>query len=145
LNLGRTPPPAGSEPGLLEALARLAGRVTETLQMRLELASLELVDARNRLVLTLVASLAAVLLLGGALLALTAWLAVALWPTLGAAVLGWIALVYALSGAGVIWRLRAQLRGDPPLLADTLAELRRDAAFVRGQATVAAASPGRER
>ena len=120
------------EPGLLDALTRLAGQIFGMAQSRLELASLELSEARSRLMLIMVASFAAVLLLWGAVAALSAWVAVALWPTLGHAVLGWIALAYGLVGGAVVWWLRAKLRNDPPLLADTLAELRSDAAFMRG-------------
>lgn len=120
------------EPGLLDALARLAGHLFGMAQSRLELASLELGEARARLMLMLVASFAAVLLFGGAVAVLSAWVAVALWPTVGHTVLGWIAFVYALAGGALVWWLRARLRNDPPLLADTLAELRQDAAFMRG-------------
>jgi uncharacterized membrane protein YqjE len=122
------------EPGLLEALSRLAGHLFGMVQSRLELASLELSEARTRLMVMVIASFAAVLLLGGAVAALSAWIAVALWPTLGHVVLGWIALAYALAGGAVVWWLRARLRHDPPLLADTLAELRNDAAAMRGNA-----------
>jgi uncharacterized membrane protein YqjE len=121
------------EPGLLDALTRLAGHLFGMAQSRLELASLELGEARARLMLMLVASFAAVLLFGGAVAALSAWVAVALWPTLGHTVLGWIALAYGLAGGAVVWWLRARLRNDPPMLADTLAELRSDAAFMRGE------------
>jgi uncharacterized membrane protein YqjE len=84
-------------------------------------------------VFTLVASIAALGLFGGAIVALSAWVAFALWPTLGHAVLGWIALAYALAGAGLMWWLRARLRAYPPLMADTLAELHNDAVFMRGR------------
>jgi uncharacterized membrane protein YqjE len=120
------------EPGLLDALSRLGGSLFGMLQNRLELASLELGEAGERLVFTIVASFAALLLFGGAVIALTAWVAVALWATLGQAVLVWIALVYGLAGAGSLWWLKAKLRRDPPMLADTLAELRADADFMRG-------------
>lgn len=120
------------EPGLLDAIARAGSGLFGMLQNRLELASIEIGDARERLVYTLVASFAAVLLLGGAVVALSVWIAVALWPTLGQAVLGGIALVYGVAGAGLLWWLRARRRDDPPLLADTLAELRTDAAMMRG-------------
>ena len=120
------------EPSLLDAFSRLAGHLFGMAQSRLELASLELSEARARLMLIMVASFAAVLLFGGAVAALSAWVAVALWSTLGHAVLGWIALAYGLAGGAVVWWLRAKLRNDPPLLADTLAELRSDAAFMRG-------------
>jgi uncharacterized membrane protein YqjE len=121
------------EPGLLDALSRLAGHLFGMAQSRLELASLELSEARSRLMVMLVASFAAALLFGGLIAALSVWVAVALWPTLGHAVLGWIALAYGLAGSGVVVWLRARLRNDPPLLADTLAELRSDAAFMRAE------------
>jgi uncharacterized membrane protein YqjE len=120
------------EPGLLEAVARVGSSLFGMLQNRLELASLEIGEARERLVFTIVVSFAAVLLLGGAVVALTAWIAAVLWSTLGPAVLGGIALVYGAAGAGLLWWLRGKLRNDPPLLADTLAELRTDAAMMRG-------------
>jgi uncharacterized membrane protein YqjE len=122
-----------TDPGLLEAVARVGSSLFGMLQNRLELASIEIGEARERLVFTIVASFAALLLLGGALVALTAWIAAALWPSLGPAVLGWIALVYGAAGGGLLWWLRGKLRTDPPLLADTLAELRTDAAMMRGE------------
>jgi uncharacterized membrane protein YqjE len=124
-----------NEPGLLDALARFGGSVFGMLQNRLELASVELGEAGSRLVLTIIASFAALLLFGGAVAALSAWVAVALWSTLGHAVLGWIALAYFSAGAGLLWWLRARLHNSPPLLADTLAELRVDAALLRGENT----------
>jgi uncharacterized membrane protein YqjE len=123
------------DPGLLEAVARVGSSLFDMLQNRLELASIEIGEARERLVFTIVASFAALLLLGGAVLALTAWVAAAAWPSLGPAVLGWIALAYGAAGVGLLWWLRAKLRSDPPLLADTLAELRTDAATMRGEST----------
>lgn len=121
------------EPGLLDALTRFGGSVLGVLQSRLELASVELGQAGSRLVLTIIASFAALLLLGGAVAALSAWVAVALWSTLGHAVLGWLALVYFVAGAGLLLWLRGRLRNSPALLADTLAELRVDAALLQGE------------
>jgi uncharacterized membrane protein YqjE len=121
------------DPGLLDAVLRVGGSVFGLLQNRLELASIEVAEAREQLVFTIIASFAAVLLLGGAVVALSAWIAVALWPTLGQAVLVWIALAYGVAGGGLLMWLRAKLRSDPPLLAETLAELRTDAAMMRGE------------
>ena len=123
---------ADDEPGLIEALKRLGSNLFGTVRYRLELASIEAGEAGGRLVFTLVASIAALGLLGGAVFALSAWLAFALWPVLGHAVLGWIALAYALAGGGLLWWLRARMRSYPPLMAETLAELHNDAAFMRG-------------
>lgn len=122
-----------TDPGLLDAVSRVGSGLFGMLQNRLELASIELGEARERLVFTIVASCAAVLLLGGAVATLTAWIAALAWSNLGPAVLGWIALVYGAAGIGVLLWLRTKLRSDPPLLADTLAELRTDAAVVRGE------------
>jgi uncharacterized membrane protein YqjE len=120
------------DPGLLDAVSRVGSSLFGMLQNRLELATIELGEARERLVLALVASIAGVLLLLGAVIALTAWAAVALWPALGHAVLGWIALAYGGTGLGLLWWLRARLRSAPPLLGDTLAELQKDALMMRG-------------
>jgi uncharacterized membrane protein YqjE len=122
------------EPGLIEALTRLCGSLFDMLHNRLELASLELGEAGGRLVITIASTFAAVLLFGGAIAALSAWVAVALWSSLGPAVLGWLAFAYALAGAAVLWWLRTRLSSGPTLLEDTLAELRSDAAFMRGDA-----------
>lgn len=121
------------DPHLIDALRRVGASLFATLQHRLELASLEIGEAGGKLVFTLVASIAALGLFGGAVVALSAWLAFALWPTLGHAVLGWIALAYAAAGVALLWWLLARLRAYPPLMADTLAELHNDAAFMRGR------------
>lgn len=120
------------DPGLLDALTRLGGNLVGALRHRLELACIELGEAGARLVATVIVSVGAVLLLGGAVGMLTAWVAAALWSTLGAAVLAWLALAYALAGAGLLWWLQHRLRTAPPLLADTLAELQRDASALHG-------------
>lgn len=127
-----TSPAAGHAPGPLEVLRRLGERVLGTLQHRVELAGIELDEARDRLIVAVVAGLAATLLFGGAVAALSAWLAVALWASLGPAVLGLLALAYAFAGFAVIAWLRRRSRAEPPLFADTLAVLRADAASVRG-------------
>ena len=124
-----------AEPGLLEAVARVGSSVLGLLNNRLELASIELAEARDRLVFAIIASFAAVLLFGGAVVALTAWVAVALWATLGAVVLVWIAAFYALAGGAVLWWMRLRLHAATPLLGDTLSELRTDAATLRGETT----------
>jgi uncharacterized membrane protein YqjE len=123
---------ADDDPRLIDALRRVGASLFATLQHRLELASLEVGEAGGRLVFTMVVSIAALLLLGGAVVALSAWLAFALWPALGHAVLGWIALGYALAGGALLWWLRARISSYPPMMADTLAELHNDAVFMRG-------------
>jgi len=120
------------DPGLIDSVRALGSTLFATLRHRLELASLEAGEAGGRFVFTLVASIAVLGLFGGAVVSLSVWLAFALWPSLGHGVLGCIALAYALAGIGLMTWLRARVRRYPPLMADTLAELHKDAAFMRG-------------
>ena len=123
---------SSDEPGLRDSLSRLRGSLFSVVQTRLELASIEVSEAGGRLVVTLIASFAAVLLLASAMLALSAWVALTLWPTVGNSVLGWIALAYVAAGTGLLMWLRGRLHREPPLLAETFNELRHDAALMRG-------------
>ena len=134
---------SGNDPGLLDALTRVGANLVSALGHRLELASIELGEARSRLVATLIVSLGAVLMLGGSVALLSAWVVVALWGTIGAAALAWLALFYALAGAGLLWWLQRRLHADAPLLADTLAELRRDAAGLHAQSGTGQADAAR--
>ena len=123
---------SNDEPSLLDALSRMRGSLFGVVQTRLELASIEVGEAGARLVVTLITSFAVVLLLASAMLALSAWVALTLWPTIGNSVLGWIALTYVAVGAGLLMWLRGRLHREPPLLAETFNELRHDAALMRG-------------
>jgi len=120
-------------PGLLDALQRLAGTLLALLAGRLELARYEADLALERLAVSLFAALGAALLFALALAALSAWLALALWSRFGPGVLGLLALAYAVAAALLVRWLRARLAHAPPLFADTLAELQRDAQRLRGE------------
>lgn len=121
-----------NDPGLGQSLRQLGGTVVSMVHSRLELASLEASDAVSRLSRLFVAGAAAVLLFGGAVVALSAWFAVAMWPILGHAVLGCLALAYAFGGMAVVWWVRVGILSQPALLAQTLAELKADAFHLRG-------------
>ena len=131
----------GGEPGLFEALRGLSATGLGMLQSRLELASLEAGEARDRLVFTLILALAAALLIGAAVAALSVWLAFAVWDRLGPGILALLAVVYVVAAAVVLLWLRARLRSEPALLADTLTELRHDARVLRGGSLPRAAEP----
>jgi len=131
------------EPGLVDTLGRLASTVVRTVQSRIELASIELGEARRRLVSMLVVTLIVALLFGGAVAAASAWLAVSLWDRLGPAVLGWIALGYAVVACLLLLWLRGRLADEPALLAETLSELRQDASLLRSGSSKGAASDDR--
>lgn len=128
MNSGR-----GSDPGLLDALRQLSGTALGMAQSRLELASLELGEARDRLLTTLVAAFVAALLSAGAVLALCAWLLVMLWDRFGYGMLAVLALACLAAAVLLLLWLRARLRAEPALLADTLRELQHDARALRGE------------
>jgi len=131
-------------PGPGQALRRVGATVLAMLHSRIELASLEARESAAHWVQWLVAALAATLLVGGAVAALSAWLAVALWPLLGHWVLGCLALAYALAGGAVLGWLRQRVLAEPAPLSQTLAELRVDAAVLRGERAAQAARDARE-
>jgi uncharacterized membrane protein YqjE len=119
--------------------SRLLGSVRATvdsllslLQTRLELASLELQEARQRFVglLVLVVALFAMGLL--ALTLLTLALLVSFWDTAARIPLVWVfAVVYAAIAWGLFSEIRRRLKEAPPLFEATLSEIRKDRAWIR--------------
>jgi len=112
-------------PGLLDTLQRLGATILAIFQNRLELLIVELQEHRIRLVETLLL-VAAIMALGFFTLTLAAAAVIFLvWKEFG------VAGLFVLSGIGLVgtllvgWRLRARLK-NWPLLAGTLAELRKD-------------------
>ncbi|MFT0533013.1 phage holin family protein [Castellaniella hirudinis] len=124
------------------ALQDLAGQTLDLAATRLELAGLEALQARDRLLCRL-----AVLFLAGifillALLVASLALALWAWPTEQRylALVG-LAGVYAVLGAGLAFWLVRRLRRDAPLFAVTLDVLRQDAQALRPAASAVAPRP----
>jgi uncharacterized membrane protein YqjE len=120
--------------GLLEALRRVAATALAMGHSRLELASIEAVEAGERLMVALMIGVLGMLMLFAALVSLSVWAVWLLWEPLGPAGLLLMALVYAVAGAGMLAWMRSRLRSQPPALAATLTELRRDVVMLRGEA-----------
>jgi uncharacterized membrane protein YqjE len=122
---------AGSSPGLLASLRRLGGSLAAAGHTRLALASVELTEERERLLrvalLALVAALAFVL----AIVGFSALLVVIFWDSARVEVIAALAALYLLIGLWCAHRLRTLVRGAPPLLESTLAELERDVQALR--------------
>jgi uncharacterized membrane protein YqjE len=119
---------------MFDALRRVAGTMLAMAQSRLELASLELGTSGLRLLTSVMIGLGAVLMFAAGLIALSVWLVLMLWGALGPVALLLLAAVYLVGGAILLWWMRSDLRSHPPLLEATIAELRRDAAQLRGTA-----------
>jgi len=126
--------PSGS-PAMTEAAANVGARALALVETRIELASVELAEARVRLVRSM-------MLVGGALVcALLALMLVTLgivswyWDTSRFTAIAILTLVYA-GAAALLWQRNGALgRAGPDLFAATRAALRADAAHLRGQAS----------
>jgi uncharacterized membrane protein YqjE len=119
--------------GVLEASRRLAAALVAAGRTRIELAAVELEEARLHLArLWIRAALTLCLLFTGAWLALGWWLLVSD-PTDRIWITGSLALVFIAAGLMLAWDWRRQARSMRPWLASSLAELARDEEALRGR------------
>jgi uncharacterized membrane protein YqjE len=116
-------PPEG---GLKPALARLAESIVGAVRTRGELASAELVEERERLVLRLSLLVAGAVVLAFAVLFAGAFVIVLFWDTHRLTAIAVVAIVHAVAGALLVAKARAIGRDAPPPFAATLAELEKD-------------------
>ncbi|MFO0461685.1 MAG: phage holin family protein [Burkholderiales bacterium] len=130
---GGTPPPsddASVPPGIRDLLGRLAASLASAVDTRVQLAALEFAEERDRasdrLVLVLVAAIAA----GLALLGLNGVVVTLLWERLGWVALLLPTLLWTAVAAVAIRRLSIASRREQRPVAATLAEFSRDRAFI---------------
>ena len=116
---------------LFASARRLMATVLAMGQSRLELAGIELVDARDRLFRIAAFGLLGAFALAISLISLTILVAVAFWDVARLPVLIAITLVWMGLGLGAIWRAQHLARVAPPPMSLTLSELRRDLAALR--------------
>jgi uncharacterized membrane protein YqjE len=116
-------PPAG---GLKGALARLAESAVGLLRTRAELAGVELVEERDRLVIRLALLVAGIVVLAFAALFVGVFIIALFWDSHPLAAIAFVALLYALAGALMIAKSRAIGREAPPPFSATLAEFEKD-------------------
>jgi len=115
--------PAG---GLRHALVRAGGSLLGLVRTRLELASVEYQEVRERTVTRLVLTAVVVIAFAFALLMASALVVVLFWDTHRIAALAAVTLGYVAIGAIAWWRLGVESRSSPAPFAATLAELERD-------------------
>lgn len=118
--------------GLPAAFRQMLAAAIDIGQVRLQLASNELEEARLRLLELLVYCLLASLFLVLGLVLAAVLLAVVFWDSHRLLVLLIESLVFLTAALGLGIRARARARSAPAILATTLNELRRDAAALRG-------------
>lgn len=126
-----------ASPGLYEALRRVAATALAMGQSRLELASIEAQEAGERLIAALLIGMLGMLMLFAAMVSLTVWGVWMLWQPIGPLALVLCALLYLGVGFALVSWMRQRLRSQPPAFAATMAELRRDAAMLRGKVDAA--------
>lgn len=119
-------PEAPPGPGLQALAARMADSAMELAHTRLELASVELAEERERLLLRLVMLIAGILLLLFGVLGLGALLVVLFWDTHRILAVVLPTFLCLGGGAWLLQRSRAVRRGADTPFAATLAELQKD-------------------
>jgi uncharacterized membrane protein YqjE len=128
-------------PGLLATLRALPAQLLVLLATRGELAALELAEGRDRLLRALAAGAVAGALLLAALMTVSLWVAAVFWDGPRGLALGLLAAAYLVAGFALVQRVRRELAAAPPLLADTLAELRKDGELLAARAAAPPDTP----
>lgn len=115
------------------AIGRIGATVLAMARTRLELATVELQEETQRLFGYLGLALAAAFLAAGAVTLSVLFVLVLFWDTHRLLAVGGLAILFALGCAIVAMQLRSKLAARPPLLGATLAELRKDVEFAKGE------------
>ena len=119
------PSPAAAA-GLFASLKTLTASLIGIIQIRLELLSTDVAEARERTIALLVLVLAALFALGVGVVLLAILVAAAYWETHRLAVLGALAALFLGGGGGAAWLAVRKLRNEPRPFAASLAELDKD-------------------
>jgi uncharacterized membrane protein YqjE len=115
-----------AEPGFMSNAGAVVRNLFALFVTRVELATLELGEARDHLARLFLVGALGVLLLCFALAGWTALIVVLAWDALGWKILLLVAAAYTLLALAVLLAARSMLAGDKLLLPATMAELRND-------------------
>lgn len=116
------------------AAGRIVANVLDLARTRLELAAIELQEGAHRLIGYLVWALTAAVLALFALALVVLFVLVLFWDTHRLAAVGGMAVLFIVGTLFAVAKLKAGLAARPPMLPATLAELRKDAAALKGEA-----------
>jgi uncharacterized membrane protein YqjE len=127
--------------GLGGATARLGASLLGLVRSRLELASVELAEERDRVQYQVGSLFVAIALFLFALLFAALWVVVYFWDTNRLTAIAGVAIVFAAAGAALLmWRSQAA-RAAPMPFAATIAEFERDRAALAGRDRAGPAEP----
>lgn len=122
---------------ILAAVGRIATTLIAMVGTRLELAAVEFQEDARRLLGYLAWTLLAVFLAAGAFMLVALFVIVLFWDDYRLQAIAGMAILFAAGAGLILMKVKAGLNSQPPPLAATLAELRNDAAAIRGHATPA--------
>jgi uncharacterized membrane protein YqjE len=117
--------------GLLASAGRAGATLAAIVQTRLELAVVEVEEESQRFLRHLILSLFALFLVGIAVLMAALFVVLVFWDSYRLPAVAAMTLLFLGLGALLAGRVRAEMRAKPPLLASTLAELRRDIVCIK--------------
>lgn len=114
-------------------VSRIGANLLAMLRTRLELAALELQEETHRLFGYVAWGIAAAFFGVVAVLLAILFVLVLFWDTHRLLAVGGMTLLFALGSVLAFFKVRGDLTTRPPLMAATLAELRKDAQAVKGE------------
>lgn len=120
-----------SPPKLLDSLRALASSSVSMVQTRLELASVEISEEKNRLIRMALLALFGLVFFGLALFALTGLVVLLFWDNYRVQALSALVVIYLLIGGGCLLAARNIGRHAPALFEATLAEIDKDRESLR--------------
>jgi uncharacterized membrane protein YqjE len=125
--------------GMLAAAGRIAATLVAMAGTRLELAAVEFQEDARRLLGYLAWTMLAVFLAAGACMLAALFVIVLFWDSYRLQAVAGVAVLFGLAAAFIVMKVRSGLNAQAPLFSSTLAELRNDVAYLRGQALAATA------
>lgn len=117
---------------IADTARRLGGTLVAMLHTRLDLASVELQEEAQRWLGYLVWALLSLFLFGVAIVMVALFVVVLFWDSYRLEAIGGLALLFGAAAAVIGLKVKASIAGKPRLMADTVAELRKDAIMLRG-------------
>lgn len=114
-------------------LGRIGSNLLAMLRTRLELAALELQEETQRLFGYVAWGIAAAFFAVVAVLLAILFVLVLFWDTHRLAAVGGMTVLFALGSLFAALHVKSSLKNRPPMLANTLAELRKDVQAVKGE------------
>jgi uncharacterized membrane protein YqjE len=126
-------PTAAAPPGILDSLRRMLATLVDLLQTRVELFTTELEEEMHRVAVLLLWAVIATFFGGLTVLMLSLTIVIAFWEGNRLLAASLMTLLFFGIVLTAVLTLRAKIRAHPRLLAESLAELRRDRDALAGR------------